>query len=99
MKKKPLVNKIFLENRSSIENYMKKEKLSYKGAITNLTNILNNLDKNISLEEGKEVNEYLPVKLGYYKPLGNALVPTEKGRTTYKEYIRFNPKSKTSSII
>ena len=80
MKKKKLVNKIFLENRSIIEQDMKKNHLPQKQAISHLTTILSNLYAPLHLEDKEEngkafqvkgVYEYLPVKLGFYKLSGN----------------------------
>ena len=70
--KKLLVNKIFLENRNIIEDYMKKKDLSKNQVISDLTTFLNNLNMPLHIEKKgkafqiKDVSDYLPVKLGLY---------------------------------
>jgi hypothetical protein len=103
-----LLNKIFNENKETIKNYMKEKNITLKTVHEEIKDILYSLRyENLHLEgknEGvfqiKDVLEYLPVKLGYFKIWnisGEAdnperrveqcpIIITDKGRAAYAEY-------------
>lgn len=113
--RKEFINNIISENKNILENHMKKNNIQIEEIHEDIKNILYWLKcDNIHLEkeEGekefqiKDVLEYLPVKLGYFKIediSGEAddperrveqcpIIPTEKGKEIYAEYrrLRFN---------
>jgi hypothetical protein len=110
--KKQFVENIIKENSKVLDDYMKKKNITSKTMHEEIEDILYLLKyENIHLEqrdEGafkiKDVLEYLPVKLGYFKiwnisgeadnperVIGQCpIIPTEKGKEIYSKYKRFN---------
>jgi hypothetical protein len=100
-KEEPLVNKIFLENRSLLEEIMKKDNLSKKDIINNLTIYLRGLYTDLYLSNDdkksfkiKDVFEDIPMKLGFYEPLDKENLDPER----YVEQFTLTPTEKGKEI-
>jgi hypothetical protein len=109
-----LVKKIFDENKKTIKKYMKEKNITLKTVHEEIKDILYHLKYDQIHLEGnderifqiKDVLEYLPVKLGYFKIediSGEAnnperrveqcpIIPTDKGKAIYAEFIRLKSK-------
>jgi len=101
--KETFLERLFNENENIFKEYPDKEK-----AKKDLRIILCNLNFNLHLESEKgtfllkDLQNYLPVKLGYYKILGGenknpemlceqcTITPTEKGNEIFREYRKFS---------
>jgi len=100
--KDEFVNELFDKNINILQEVMDKQNLSKKQITSNLVTILNNLDKNIYVNQGgklfqiQDINEFLVIKLGYYKLLNSkiletyvkqcTLIPTSKGNFIHFQY-------------